>query len=256
LSLAEASHFARFTITTLRGEITMISWNRYAKFSVAGAMVFSALAVLMLASTPARGDDETGNPEPQQQVIPTQPQDESISLQGTGRQATQKFELQPGLSVFEVAHEGQSNLIIKLLDENGKEIDTVFNQIGPFVGQRGLHVPQGASYLLDVVADGDWAVDVRQPRPAAGQSSPIHLEGQGSRATPFVQLDKGLVVFKMKHDGEDRFRVTLLDKDGNPIESLINTLGQFDGSKPLSIEEPGIYFLNVSGDGDWSIDVE
>jgi hypothetical protein len=33
-------------------------------------------------------------------------------------------------------------------------------------------------------------------------------------------------------------------------------LGAFDGSKPVSIEKPGIYFLNVGADGDWSIDVE
>jgi hypothetical protein len=63
-------------------------------------------------------------------------------------------------------------------------------------------------------------------------------------------------VFKLNHNGESRFKVSLLDQDGRTVGYLVNTLGQFSGSKPLSIDKPGVYFLNVSADGDWSINVE
>ena len=146
--------------------------------------------------------------------------------------------------------------MIRLLDEKGKDLDTLFNQIGTYNGEQGFAIPKGGRCLLDVAADGNWTVAIRQPRPIEGQALPTTLQGSGSDVTPFVQLDEGLVVFKMKHNGEARFRVTLRDQNGQLVDSLVNTLGAFDGSKPISIEKPGIYFLNVSADGDWSIDAE
>ena len=87
-----------------------------------------------------------------------------ISLSGKGRQATEKFRLEPGICLFDISHDGSSNLVIKLLDMNGKEIDTVFNQIGAFNGERAINIPRGGECLLDVEADGNWKADIRQPR--------------------------------------------------------------------------------------------
>jgi hypothetical protein len=179
-----------------------------------------------------------------------------INLAGKGRQASEKFFLQPGLGVFEIHHDGDSNLVVRLLDRDGKAVDTLFNQIGTFNGQRGFAIRQEGQYLLDVAADGNWTVAIRQPRPTEGQAVPRTLQGTGYDVTPFIQLDKGLNVFKMKHNGENRFTATLVDRDGRQVEPLINTLGHFDGSKPVSIEKPGIYFLNIGGDGQWTVDVQ
>ena len=107
-----------------------------------------------------------------------------------------------------------------------------------------------------MAADGNWNVTIRQPQPTDGQALPVTLQGTGYHATPFINLKKGLNIFKMTHDGKMRFRVTLLDQYGKPVDTLINTVGEFDGSKPISIDDPGIYYLNVGADGDWSIDVE
>ncbi|HTQ38990.1 MAG TPA: hypothetical protein VMJ32_08175 [Pirellulales bacterium] len=199
-------------------------------------------------SVPAN-DRESSRPAQQ-----TEPQ--PINLAGKGRQASEKFRLEPGLCVFEVNHDGDSNLVIRLLDRNGKEIDTVFNQIGKFTGQRAMNVPKGDTCLLDVQADGNWTANIRQPRPTEGQAAPCTLQGHGYNTTPFFKLEKGLAEFQMKHEGEARFRVVLLDRNGRPVEYLTNTLGAFEGSKPISIEEPGLYFLNVSADGDWTVDVK
>lgn len=199
-------------------------------------------------------NDTASNPQAGAEAQQGQPQ--PISLSGTGRQATQKFRLEPGFCVFDVSHDGNSNLIIKLLDHNGKEIDTVINQIGKFNGQRGINIPTGDVCLLDVQADGNWKANISQPRPTQGQAVPATLQGKGYQVTPVLQLERGLAEFKMKHDGQDRFKVVLLDQNGKPIEYLTNTIGKFDGSKPISVEEPGLYFLNVSADGNWTIDVQ
>jgi hypothetical protein len=202
----------------------------------------------------ASSNDTTNNAQNRDDVpaVESRP----IQLAGKGRQASEKFRLEPGLCVFDIRHDGNSNLIVKLLDRNGKEIDTVFNQIGPFKGQRAINVPNGGLCLLDIQADGNWKANLSQPRPTEGQAAPCKLQGNGFATTPFVQLERGLAEFKMKHDGQQRFKVVLLDQNGRPVEYLANTLGTFDGSKPISIEEPGIYFLNVSADGNWTIDVQ
>ncbi|HZZ29496.1 MAG TPA: hypothetical protein VFE46_15970 [Pirellulales bacterium] len=198
--------------------------------------------------------EQASDPSSAAPVQSTEPQ--PIQLSGKGRQASEKFQLQPGLCVIELNHDGDSNVIVKLLDSNGKELDTVFNQIGRFNGQRAINVPKGGTCLLDVQADGNWSANIRQPRTTEGQGTPCTLEGRGYKATPFFKLDKGLAEFKLKHQGEERFKVVLLDQNGRPIEYLINTIGPFDGSKPVSIEEPGLYFLNVSADGNWTVDVQ
>jgi len=210
-------------------------------------------------NAPSYRDAERSNDAPnaaQDSTEARQAEAQPIKLAGKGRQASEKFRLEPGLCVFDVSHDGTSNLIIKLLDQNGKEIDTVFNQIGSFNGQRGINIPVGGMCLLDIQADGNWKANIRQPRPTEGQTAPCTLQGNGYKTTPFVQLERGLAEFKMKHDGQQRFKVVLLDRNGRPVEYLTNTSGAFDGSKPFSIEEPGLYFLNVSADGNWTVDVQ
>lgn len=183
-------------------------------------------------------------------------EERTIELAGQGRQASAKFNLAPGVCLLEVDNDGEGNFIVRLLDENGQEIDTPVNQIGPFKGQTSFAIDGARQYLLNVESSGNWTAKLSQPRPQAGQSLPTTLEGAGYQATPFIQLDTGLVVFKLNHNGQGRFKVRLADRNGNTIDHLVNELGEFAGSKPVSIEQPGLYYLNVSADGDWSIDVQ
>ena len=199
--------------------------------------------------------DRSNNPVTDRQANKTI-ENQPVKLTGRGRQASDKFKLEPGLTVFNVTNDGDSNFIVRLLDRNGKEIDTLFNEIGPFTGEKAFFVPRGGQCLLDVQSNGNWTADVNQNKPTENQSTPCTLQGKGYKATPSFQLEKGLVVFKLNHQGESRFKVALLDQDGRTVGYLVNTLGNFSGSKPISVDKPGVYFLNVSADGDWTIDVQ
>lgn len=234
----------------------MASWKRCAALTAGSAVIFSVIGVVVLSNRHVRGDDAQATVQQPSQQSTGRQQAENIQLEGKGRQASKQFDLEPGLANFEVSHDGKSNLIIRLLDENGKEVDTVFNQIGPFQGDRQMPIRSAIRGLLDVAADGNWSVKIRQPQPTEVASTPVNFQGTGYHATPFVKLSKGLNIFKMKHQGDMRFIVTLLDQYGKPVDSLVNVVGDFDGSKPVSIDEPGIYYLNVGADGDWLIDIE
>src|SRR3989338_4370824 len=47
---------------------------------------------------------------------------EVITLNGIGQQASNKFQLQKGFSIFKMTHNGSSNFIVNLLDSNGKQV--------------------------------------------------------------------------------------------------------------------------------------
>ncbi len=210
----------------------------------------SFVGLALLAAIAVHGNEED------QPVAATKNEPRPIELKGNGRQATGPLALASGLAAVEIDHKGSENLLVRLLDADGNQVDTLFNQIGAFQGHRGFPIDREGQYLLDVVADGPWTIGIRQPRPQQGGSTPHFMRGHGYAMTDFVQLDNGLHVFRLTHSGSDRFQAILTEASGQPIETLINVIGNFDGSKPVRIEKAGIYFLNVSGDGDWTIDVE
>ena len=83
-----------------------------------------------------------------------------INLTGSGQTATEPFELESGLAVFRMAHQGNRNFIVWLLDSNGRRVDLLVNEIGSFSGSKAVQIPRDGTYLLQVQADGPWSVQV------------------------------------------------------------------------------------------------
>jgi len=177
---------------------------------------------------------------------------EPILISGSGKKATEIFRLESGLSVFDLENSGTSNFIIWLLDSNGNRIELLANEIGSFKGSTALGVDAG-DYLLDI--DGQsWKINIKQPRPTSAQSIPKTFTGNSRTVTDFFKVDGGLTRFELKYDGDGNFIIWLLDKDGNKIELLVNEISSFDGSKAIGLNK-GIYLLDVTGEGNWQIDV-
>lgn len=88
---------------------------------------------------------------------------EPISLSGSGQQATDPFQLEPGLAVVSMTHQGDANFIVDLLDENGTSVAPmgVANQIGPFEGSIAVQTSAG-DHLLDVQANGPWTIEIKE----------------------------------------------------------------------------------------------
>jgi len=184
------------------------------------------------------------------------PEPSPINLSGTGQQASQKFTLEKGLSIFKMTHSGQANFQIWLLDNSGQEIELLVNEIGSFNGAKAVGIDSKGTYLLDISADSQWSVKIEQPRPTTASSIPKTFTGVGQQVSGFVMIPKGLTTFRMTHNGSSNFQVWLLDDSGQPMELLVNEIGSFNGSKAVGIEKAGIYLLDISADGNWSITTE
>jgi hypothetical protein len=86
-----------------------------------------------------------------------------ISFRGMGQQASPFFTLKPGLAIFKMTHDGESNFDIWLLDSKGNKVELLVNEIGTFNGSKAVGIKEGGTYILDIDADGNWKIDITQP---------------------------------------------------------------------------------------------
>jgi len=92
---------------------------------------------------------------------PSEPE-EIYSWSGHGPQVTPFFALSRGLAIFRMIHNGSSNFIVILKDTQGNWIDLLANVIGSYDGSTSINVESAQSYFLDIDADGDWSVIIKQ----------------------------------------------------------------------------------------------
>lgn len=200
---------------------------------------------------------EGGSAEKPEPAPAPPPAPEPIQLTGTGSQASKFFELEEGLTVINMAHQGQTNFIVTLLDEQGREVSyALANDIGTVEISGAVHIAKAGRYILDVTADGPWQMTVRQPR-TADAPEVGSLSGEGSAATELFSMTSGLKRINFTHQGEANFIVSLLDEEGREVEfALANDIGNVKTSSTATIPEDGIYLFQVQADGPWTIDVQ
>jgi len=180
-----------------------------------------------------------------------------INLSGNGQMATNPFELESGLAIFTMTHQGQRNFIVGLIDSSGKDVNPVVaNSIGPSEVSKAVNIPRKADHLLNVNADGPWTIEVNQPRPSSAPAT-TSFDGSGDAATSLFELSSGLHTINMGHQGERNFIVSLLDKNGKAVDPVVaNEIGVANPSKAVRVPKEDIYLLNVTADGPWTIEIE
>ena len=90
---------------------------------------------------------------PTPQVIAKELKQQNFS--GIGKKITDEFYLQKGIAKIGMVHTGgRSNFIIRLLDTEGNNVDSLANEIGEWEGQTAIRIERSGYYLMDVTADG------------------------------------------------------------------------------------------------------
>ena len=96
------------------------------------------------------------------QPTPRTAQNVPVSFNGFGPQVSQFFTLKPGLAIFKMAHNGESNFAIWLRNSKGDREELLVNEIGTFDGSKAIGIKTNGIYCLDIDADGDWNIDISQ----------------------------------------------------------------------------------------------
>ena len=211
-------------------------------------------------------------------------QDSSAEEQQEGRPlATEPFELESGLAIVEMNHQGGGDFAVNLLsarqeeavprsepiefsgDQNGGD-DTepavaLAEKTGSVKVSKAVNVPIAGEHLLEVKADGPWEIKVEQPRPSSAPKT-SSFSGNRDAATPFFRLSSGPKRVTTTNPLEENLEVSLLDRDGNPVKpAFVNETDQA-GQNPsanvsttVNIDEDGIYLFNVRTEGLWTIEI-
>ncbi len=133
--------------------------------------------VVYVVVTPTRAPDRmdpvlaaalTAMPQPSSSPIAAEP---LPRFTGKGHEASNLFSLSPGLYIFRLEHTGERNFIVDLVDERGRPIENLVNEIGPFSGSKAIQIQRAGKYLLNIDADGDWSISVSSPG-SSSQSAP------------------------------------------------------------------------------------
>lgn len=83
---------------------------------------------------------------------------------------------------------------------------------------------------------------------------PFTLTGTGDETVEFHAPDDLASVLHIVHEGQSQFSVTTLDGEGDPIEVLVETEGDYDGSRAINLVLGDVISsISVVADGDWSI---
>ncbi|WP_146549045.1 hypothetical protein [Rummeliibacillus suwonensis] len=72
-----------------------------------------------------------------------------------------------------------------------------------------------------------------------------------SDSVVFMKLNAGANTFAFTHSGQSNFVV-----QANGANLLVNEIGNYKGSTVQKVEDTGIYYFNISADGNWSMKVE
>ncbi|WP_436345487.1 hypothetical protein [Natronorubrum sp. FCH18a] len=196
----------------------------------------------VIANTVQETDDEDEtNPSP-------------LEFEGTGATVSDEFELEGGVTIAETVHDGESNFIVELVPTDGGFEELLVNVIGDFDGASGVLAEEG-TYLLDVDADGDWELEILQPRATEDESDtlPIELEGEEPAWDGPFQFD-GLGQAHGTYEGEGNFIVEILPQDDQFSELVFNELDEFDGETTFDVD--GIGYVTIEADGPWSLAME
>jgi len=186
------------------------------------------------------------------QPTPTVEEPAPINLSADGQYATSAFDLDSGLAVFTMRHQGQRIFAVRLIYYDEQVDGDLANVRGSFEGSKAIQT-QAGPHLLQVQADGPWTMTITQPRPSSAPQT-TNFSGTGQTATDLFQLSGGLRTFNVAYQGQSTFVVKLIDKDGEQVGGdVVHAFGSFEGPREVRVPEDGIYLFQVQADAPWSI---
>lgn len=205
-----------------------------------------------VTATPSPTATATATPEP---TATPRPSPETQSYSGSGQRVTDTVTIEGGLTVFTMSHDGSSNYQVELINQDTGETEKFLaNEIGEWQAAKPYYIPSG-EYVLDVNADGNWNIEVAQPRP--GPSEVSELPASASDRYPNyigpVRFD-GLHTISAEYNGEGNFAVWVLDEEGRRMDLIFNEVGQFEGQNTYSGNHVG--YIRIEATGDWQLQAE
>jgi hypothetical protein len=232
-------------------------WSKF-KWYVVGAGVLVLIAIAVTVGLLVANNNEgpvVAAPERSAapgEELPRVEKVEGQEFEGTGSKLV-NFKAGGGLTVFTLNHEGRANFVVQY--GVGDNQNLLVNEIGNYKGSKAVGLPVG-TYTLDIATRGKWSVDIDQSVPTEAPLPPKKLEGDGAAASEFFSLKAGPATFDITYKGAGLFAPQLINSaDGTVVTLLANELSDFTGEKTVEMPADGIYLVDVTASGPWTIEV-
>lgn len=157
-----------------------------------------------------------------------------------------------GLTVIDAAHSGSSNFQVHLASSTDDRCELFVNEIGAYTGENARFLEPGA-YFLEVEADGDWWLEVRQPRSASGAELPQSLHDDKPRVVGPFEFD-GSHTATCSHRGDRNVQVLLLPAESRSGEFVVDEIGPYAGEQRF--DYTGIGYIGVEAYDEWTLELE
>lgn len=175
------------------------------------------------------------------------------SFSDSGAVVEDDIEIEGGLTVVDATHtSGEGNFQVHLVPSEGEFDEMFVNEIGEYEGQTAALI-EGDTYQLDVEADGDWEIEIRQPRAASGDSLPQSIGDEINQVYGPFEFDNSHTATG-EHTGDGNFIVHVYPPEGDFGEMVFNEIGEYEGE--TTFRHDGVGWVAVEADGEWSLELE
>lgn len=177
---------------------------------------------------------------------------------GGGDQKTNPFALKGGLTVVQSVRAGaEGSYYINLINEQGDAEATVAAGSGPLEQSHLIPLSADGMYMLDLYSDGDWTVNIWQPKASYAPPPAVQSwKGYSWQATPLFSLKAGPASFRVTGKGStEALLVSLNDQNGEWVADIANSPGGADSSKTIEVPADGVYIAQIIYEGDWTLEV-
>ena len=106
---------------------------------------------------------------------------------------------------------------------------------------------------MQTVTDTEFAALSGMP-PLGFGVEPTQFRGYGNDVQSFNSTGTGRKYFTITHTGQSNFAIILKDESERYIALLVNGIGPYSGKKPANLTI-GKYYLDITADGAWTIDI-
>jgi len=197
-------------------------------------------------------------------------------ISGTGSVKTSTFNMDAGVAIVTLNYIGEevSNFIVEFCSEGVDNYELVVNVFGPYSGTRLVGVVEGdlvgvipGDVYVEVTSQGAWEISIEQPEVTQDDASTgaVYFAGPLDQVVgPFYFDSK--VTFDFTHEGDGPFLVRLYSNDGGFEGNLASRNGEAVESNTIDFSggagsgygyklDSGIYWIEVIGADDWTVDV-
>ena len=176
-----------------------------------------------------------------------------LLFDGSGETTTDTFELDGGITAFDMEHAGDGGFQVELVDDaSGNTVEFVANEMGRWRGRIPYGV-DGGTYALRVTTDGEWSIEIRQPGTGGDDAvePPLSLSADSPDYEGPVEFS-GETTFTGRYDSNGVFNVAVLDAEGGST-SVFSEMRSFEGEETVAVDGTG--WVRVVANGEWELEV-